>query len=127
MILRLRSLRKLWADQECTGTFLSRSENWKNLIDPETHWIQTAEVRMDRGRQDSIRRLAFRTLFSMWGQSRRQIGFEEGNTYQYSFMVPFDYPALFAAMGGEKAVEPRLDHFFDGLAVLGQALLQHRE
>ena len=35
-------------------------------------------------------------------------------------MVPFDYPALFEAMGGEKAVEPRLDHFFEGLRCWGK-------
>jgi putative alpha-1,2-mannosidase len=35
-------------------------------------------------------------------------------------MVPFDYPALFTAMGGEKVVEPHLDHFFEGLRCWGK-------
>jgi putative alpha-1,2-mannosidase len=54
------------------------------------------------------------------GEGGDQMGFEEGNTYQYSFMIPFDYPALFAAMGGEKVVEPRLDHFFTALRCWGK-------
>jgi putative alpha-1,2-mannosidase len=49
-----------------------------------------------------------------------QKGFEEGNTYQYSFMIPFDYPTLFAAMGGDAAVTPRLDHFFVKLRCWGE-------
>ena len=52
--------------------------------------------------------------------STDQNGFEEGNTYQYSFMIPFDYPALFAAMGGEAQVEPRLDKFFSELRCWGE-------
>jgi putative alpha-1,2-mannosidase len=35
-------------------------------------------------------------------------------------MIPFDYPALFAAMGGEQVVEPRLDHFFTALRCWGK-------
>ncbi len=54
------------------------------------------------------------------GEGSDQMGFEEGNTYQYSFMIPFDYPALFAAMGGEQVVEPRLDHFFTALRCWGK-------
>ena len=54
------------------------------------------------------------------GEGGDQMGFEEGNTYQYSFMIPFDYPALFAAMGGDKVVEPRLDHFFTALRCWGK-------
>jgi putative alpha-1,2-mannosidase len=52
--------------------------------------------------------------------SSDQNGFEEGNTYQYSFMIPFDYPALFAAVGGDDKVEPRLDKFFLKLRCWGE-------
>jgi putative alpha-1,2-mannosidase len=48
------------------------------------------------------------------------MGFEEGNTSQYTFMVPFDYPALFAAIGGEDKVIPRLDKFFVKLRCWGE-------
>ena len=49
-----------------------------------------------------------------------QNGFEEGNTYQYSFMIPFDYPAVFKAMGGEAQLNPRLDKFFTKLRCWGE-------
>lgn len=99
--------------------FLKRSENWKTLIDPETHWIRPRnedgswmkgfdpETSMPKRYQDA-------------GPSGDQLGFEEGNTWQYSFMVPHDYPALFAAMGGESVVEPRLDRFFTALRCWGK-------
>ena len=35
-------------------------------------------------------------------------------------MIPFDYPALFQAMGGEAQVEPRLDKFFTKLRCWGE-------
>jgi predicted alpha-1,2-mannosidase len=98
--------------------FLKRSENWKTLLDPETHFIRprNADGSWQKG-FDPEKSLPH--IIQPWGVSE-QVGFEEGNTYQYSFMVPFDYPALFDAMGGEEAVEPRLDHFFEGLRCWGK-------
>ncbi|HEY2472729.1 MAG TPA: GH92 family glycosyl hydrolase [Terracidiphilus sp.] len=112
--------------EDVYGQFLKRSENWKTLIDPETHWIRPRN-------EDGSWMKGFDPETSMpkryvgAGPEGDQLGFEEGNTWQYSFMVPFDYPALFEAMGGEKAVEPRLDRFFTALRCWGQALLQYRE
>ena len=94
--------------------FLKQSENWKNLVDPETHWIRPRNA-------DGTWLAGFDPEHSLPKRSNApvstdQIGFEEGNTYQYSFMIPFDYPALFKAMGGEAQVEPRLDKFFTSCA-----------
>ena len=98
--------------------FLKRSENWKTLLDPETHFIRprNAEGAWIAGfdAEQSLPKIT-----QDWGGTD-QVGFEEGNTYQYSFMVPFDYPGLFEAMGGEKEVEPRLDHFFSALRCWGK-------
>ncbi len=98
--------------------FLKQSENWKNLVDPETHWIRP---RLSDGSWlpgfDAERSLPKRPDAPV---SSDQDGFEEGNTYQYSFMIPFDYPALFAAMGGDDKVVPRLDKFFSKLICWGE-------
>jgi len=98
--------------------FLKQSENWRNLLDPETHWIRP---RASDGKWmaefDAERSLPKRVG---WPGTTDQEGFEEGNTWQYSFMVPFDYPGLFAAMGGEAVVEQRLDRFFTGLRCWGR-------
>ncbi|MGC1421984.1 MAG: GH92 family glycosyl hydrolase [Terracidiphilus sp.] len=99
--------------------FLKQSENWKTLVDPETHWIRPRNgdgswmAGFDPERSTPKR-------YAGAGEGGDQMGFEEGNTYQYSFMIPFDYPALFAAMGGDKVVEPRLDHFFMALRCWGK-------
>jgi len=101
------------------GAFLKQSENWKNLLDPETQWIRP------RG-SDGKWLAGFDSEKSQpkrhWngGLSNDQLGFEEGNTWQYSFMVPFDYPALFAGMGGAEKVIPRLDRFFLKLRCWGE-------
>ena len=98
--------------------FLKQSENWKNLVDPETHWIRprNADGTWQAG-FDPEHSLPKRADASV---STDQNGFEEGNTYQYSFMIPFDYPGLFKAMGGEAKVEPRLDKFFTKLRCWGE-------
>jgi predicted alpha-1,2-mannosidase len=99
-------------------TFLDRSQNWKNLLDPDTQWIRPRnsngswETGFDP--EHSLPKRANAPV------STDQNGFEEGNTYQYSFMIPFDYPALFEAMGGEAKVEPRLDQFFTKLRCWGE-------
>ena len=109
--------RNLGHDSEYKS-FLKQSENWKTLVDPETHWIRP---RNSDGTWlagfDPERSLPKRPHAPV---NSDQQGFEEGNTYQYTFMIPFDYPALFAAIGGEAAVEPRLDHFFTALRCWGK-------
>jgi len=97
-------------DNDAADRFLRLSQGWKNLVDPDTKWIRPRN-------SDGSWEVGFDAETS---QPRRhynpeagdQQGFEEGNTWQYSFMIPFDYPALFAAMGGEDAVIPRFDRFF---------------
>ncbi len=99
-------------------TFLHHAQNWKNLVDPQTHWIRPRNT--DGSWQadfDAERSLPKRANAPV---STDQKGFEEGNTYQYSFMIPFDYPAVFAAMGGDAQVEPRLDKFFSKLRCWGE-------
>ncbi len=99
-------------------TFLQRSENWKHLVDPDSHWIRprNSDGSWEAG-FDPEHSLPKRNNAPV---STDQNGFEEGNTYQYSFMIPFDYPALFKAMGGEAEVDKRLDKFFLKLRCWGE-------
>jgi predicted alpha-1,2-mannosidase len=95
---------------DAADRFLKMSEGWKNLLDPDTKWIRPRQ-------SDGSWEVGFD---AEKGQPRRhynpdasdQQGFEEGNTSQYTFMIPFDYPALFAAIGGNDVIIPRLDKFF---------------
>jgi predicted alpha-1,2-mannosidase len=97
---------------------LKHSANWRNLLDPETHWMRP---RLADGSWlpgfDAEKSLPKRGNAPV---STDQSGFEEGNTYQYSFMLPFDYAGVFAAMGGDAVAEKRLDHFFEKLVCWGE-------
>lgn len=109
---------KALGQEDVAARFLKQSGNWKNLLDPETKWIRPRN-------RDGSWLAGFDPEHSLPKRnnapvSSDQLGFEEGNTWQYSFMVPFDYPALFTAMGGEDTVIPRLDKFFVKLRCWGQ-------
>jgi predicted alpha-1,2-mannosidase len=84
---------------------LQRSLNYRNILDPETRWI--------RGR-DAAGNWA--TPFDPAGgespeqQSGR--GFQEGNSWQYSWLAMHDAAGLFERMGGDSVVRERLDHMF---------------
>ena len=92
---------------------MKRAGNWQNLFDPETKWIRprNADGSWLAG-FDADRSLPRAPNAPAWVGP---IGYEEGNAWQYSFMVPFDYPRLVAAMGGSSVVVPRLDKFFSKL------------
>jgi predicted alpha-1,2-mannosidase len=109
---------KALGDEQTAKRFMNQSQNWKNLVDPETKWIRARNAdgtwlagfdpeKSIPKRRDNL-------------SSSDQAGFEEGNTWQYSFMVPFDYPALFEAMGGVDKATARLDKFFTKLRCWGE-------
>lgn len=98
--------------------FLKQSESWKNLFDPETHWIRP---RYNDGKWlpgfDPVHSLPKQITSSV---PTDQVGFEEGNTFQYTFMIPFDYPELFRRIGGDEEARNRLDKFFSKLTCWGE-------
>jgi predicted alpha-1,2-mannosidase len=98
--------------------FLKQSENWKTLFDPETRWIRpkNSDGTWLQG-FDADKSLPKRPNAPV---STDQNGFEEGNTYQYTFMIPFDYPELIKRIGGDDATTPRLDKFFLKLVCWGE-------
>lgn len=105
-------------DGVSAAAMFKRAGNWRNLLDPETHWIRPrgADGNWLAG-FDAEKSLPHAVDAPV---PTDQFGFQEGNTYQYSFMLPFDYAGLFAAMGGDAVVEPRLDKFFAKLVCWGE-------
>lgn len=104
-----------------TGSYqklMKQSENWTNLFDPETRWIRprNSDGTWLQG-FDAEKSLPKRPNAPV---STDQNGFEEGNTYQYTFMIPFDYPGLMQRVGGDDATTPRLDKFFRKLICWGE-------
>jgi predicted alpha-1,2-mannosidase len=96
-------------DHPTAARLLRQSQNWRNLFDPETRFIRprTSDGKFLQG-WDPDRLLPH---LQNWDKAD-QLGFEEGSTWQYSWMIPHNYAGLFRAMGGNDAVIPRLDKFF---------------
>jgi predicted alpha-1,2-mannosidase len=76
---------------------VQRSQGWRALLDPQTRWI--------RPRHDD----------GSWLDSflpENGYGFQEGTSWQYSWLVMQDVAGLVDAMGGAGVVRQRLDTFF---------------
>ena len=103
-------------DQENAARLLLSSGNWRNLWDPETGFIRprTADGKF-LGDWDPSH---LAPHHKNWDQ-QNQLGFEEGSTWQYTWMIPHDYAGLFQAMGGSQSVVPKLDQFFQQLSGWG--------
>ncbi|AWA31380.1 alpha-mannosidase [Flavobacterium magnum] len=78
--------------------FMKRSQNWKNLFDPETLSM--------RPKQNGGWKKPF---------DQREIdnNFTEGNSWHYSFFVPQDIPGMIEAYGGKEKFEAKLDQMFN--------------
>jgi predicted alpha-1,2-mannosidase len=100
-------------DQINATMLLKRAQNWRTLFDKETGWIRprTADGKFVQG-FDPDHLLPHRVKFD----TSDQLGFEEGSTWQYTFMLPFNYAGLFREMGGNDDVIPKLDKFFAKLS-----------
>jgi predicted alpha-1,2-mannosidase len=77
--------------------YMVRAGMWTKLFDPETKYIRA------RGLNGK-----FLPNF----KPEQQDGFLEGNSAQYTWMIPYDLKGLIAAMGGAKAANARLDDYF---------------
>lgn len=84
-----------------------QSMNYRNLQDAETGFIRP---RHDDG--------SWLTPFL----PELGYGFQEGTSWQYSWLTMHDYAGLFAGMGGSAAVQSKLDQFFTLPANLVPAL-----
>jgi predicted alpha-1,2-mannosidase len=100
-------------DQADAARLLRSAQNWRNLLDPETGFIRprTLEGKF-LGDWDPDHLMP---RHQNW-DTVDQMGFEEGSAWQYTWMIPHNYAALFAALGGEEKVVPKLDQFFQKLS-----------
>ena len=87
--------------KDIAARFSERAHNWRNSFDPETGFVR---ARKSDG--------AFRTPFDPTAINYGS-DYTEGNAWQYSWFVPQDQAALFAAMGGDEAVVAKLDAMFE--------------
>ena len=73
------------------------SLRYRNILDPSTRWIRPR-------RADG----SWHEPFSPTDET----GFQEGNSWQYSWLAPHDARGLYDRMGGDAAAVERLDQFF---------------
>jgi len=96
----LSTLARSLGDSANAQKFERRAQNWSNLFNPATGYL---EPRSPDG--------AFPSTFDPASDG----GWVEGNSAQYTWMVPFNLRGLFKAMGGNARVVQRLDTFFTQL------------
>ncbi len=88
---------------EDASAALEGATAYRQLLDPETRWVRP---RNDDG--------SFLTPFD---PALDETGFQEGNSWQYSWLAPHDARGLFDRMGGDAAAVERLDtHFSEPVA-----------
>lgn len=83
-------------DRAAYRSFIARSGNWRNLLNPRSGQV---EPRFEDG------------AFAPRYDNLRGAGFVEGNSIQYTWMVPHDPAGLFATIGGRAKAVGRLDRF----------------
>ena len=98
-------------DQSDYRTMMARAQNWQNLFDPATGYVQ---ARTANGSFPAGPVFPSPSAFLM-SEGQSQVGFEEGNAIQYTWSVPQDLGGLFAAMGGDPEATSELDAFFSQL------------
>ncbi len=92
----LAQLARALGDTAAYRTYAARAGNWENLFNRSGGYVQP---RLSDGRWEPN--------FSPTGES----GFEEGNAAIYTWMVPYQLPALFRDMGGTSTAVRRLDSY----------------
>jgi len=102
-------------DKDNAAKLLRSSQNWRSLFDAESGFIRPRGADGQFIAWDPDLLLPHHTN---WDKNN-QLGFEEGSTWQYTFMIPHNYAGLFKAMGGNEKVLPKLDKFFQKLSGWG--------
>jgi len=103
-------------DSKSATTLLRSSQNWRKLFDSDSGFIRprTSDGKfIDDWDPDQLM-----PRHKNWDKAN-QLGFEEGSTWQYTWMIPHNYAGLFRAMGGNQNVVPKLDKFFQKLTGWG--------
>ena len=94
----LAQFAKALGDANKHQTYLIRSGNWRNIFNPDSKYVQ---LRNSDG--------TWVTNFSL------TTSMVEGDSLQYTWMIPYNLRGLFDAMGGNAAVIQRLDYHFTKL------------
>jgi predicted alpha-1,2-mannosidase len=93
----IAQMAKISANETDYEYFMKRSQNWKNVFDPETGFMRPKK---NGG------------WLNPFDPREVNNNFTEGNSWQYTFFVPQDINGLIEAMGGEDKFGKKLDDLF---------------
>ena len=99
----LAQMAKKMGNREDADLFMKRSENWRNVFDPQIGWMRSRHLAGDW--VEPFNPVLNRTL-------KPTCGFLEGNSAIYTFYVPHNTDGLIQAFGGEKAFVDKLNASF---------------
>jgi predicted alpha-1,2-mannosidase len=99
-------------DARTRARYMRRAQSWQQLFDPRAGLIRprlpsgafAPDFETDRARPVAPNADS--------GRDHGQLGFVEGNAWQYTWMVPFNLAGLIRAMGGRAPAIAALDAFF---------------
>ncbi|MET7473581.1 GH92 family glycosyl hydrolase [Streptomyces sp. NPDC005648] len=91
-----RMARDLGHDADATR-YAARSQNYRNIFDPSTGFFRARDAS---------------GAFAGPADPAQSVGFHEGTSWQYQWLVPQDLPGMVSLIGGERAANARLDSFF---------------
>jgi hypothetical protein len=77
--------------------YLARGQNYRNILDPSTLFFRPRDAQ---------------GAFTGPADPADSVGFHEGTSWQYMWLVPQDLPGIVGLIGGEDAANARLDSFF---------------
>ncbi|MET8244963.1 GH92 family glycosyl hydrolase [Streptomyces sp. NPDC005202] len=83
--------------REDAERYVARSRNYRNIFDPSTGFFRARDT--------------FGAFTGPWSPAQ-SVGFHEGTSWQYQWLVPQDLPGLVRLIGGTRAANDRLDEFF---------------
>lgn len=84
--------------------FLKRSHSYRKLFDKETNLLRPKHANGDW----------YKPFDPEAGANfEKNVGYIEGNAWQYVFMVPHDIPGMISLMGGEDKFVDQLDYIFE--------------
>jgi predicted alpha-1,2-mannosidase len=102
-------LARALGDQKAATEFATRAQNWQNVIDPQSGFLQP---KLQNG--------AFQPGFS----PRSENGFVEADAYVYTAELPFDLRGLAEAEGGDASWRSYLDGLTSSVTQMGADKVQ---
>jgi predicted alpha-1,2-mannosidase len=109
-------LAKALGDGADAGALHTRADNWRNLVDPQDHFIRPRNSDGSWANPTTVGDptgiTGLSAPVSLPYSQNFQDGYQEGTGWQYLWAVPHDVAGLAHAIGGPPVLLRRLDRFF---------------